>query len=127
VAGFAIPIRFFLWISLEQKNAKSGKLGQANSRSRRRKGIRDTLKSVRTNLGKDAFYTVPDLLFKHPALHELSGIENALGIKSVLDGPVQGTSFLGNRQRPPALFGQTDAVLAGDGAAPGNHLREQFV
>ena len=57
-------------------------------------------------------------------LDKLARIEDAVGIKGALHGAMQGAHFLRYSQRPPALLGQANAVLAGDGAAPGDDLRK---
>ncbi len=45
----------------------------------------------------------------------------------MLHGAVQRAHIFGDGQRPPALLGQADAVLAGDRALPGDDLGKQFV
>jgi len=40
---------------------------------------------------------------------------------------MQCPDFAGDGERPPAFFGQADAMFAGDGAFPGDDFLEQFV
>ena len=64
---------------------------------------------------------------ERPTLHELAGVEDAAGVEGALHGAMQVAHFPRDRQRPPALFGEADAVLAGDRAAPRNDLLEKLV
>ena len=60
-------------------------------------------------------------------LDELAGIENPVRVKRMFHRAMQFAHFFRDGQGPPALFGEADAVFAGDRAAPGQDLVEQLI
>src|SRR2546426_9210494 len=60
-------------------------------------------------------------------LQEFAGIQNVVRVKSALDFGVEGADFAGGGPGPPFLFGEADAVFAGNGAPELEDLREEIV
>jgi len=58
--------------------------------------------------------------------HKFVRIQKALRVQGEFERRVDGTADFGDGLRPPALFGNPDAVRACDGAAPGENLGKQF-
>src|ERR1043166_9747585 len=58
----------------------------------------------------------PAPLHRAASLNELAWVENSTRVEGVLYRAVQLADRLGDGQRPPGLFGEADAMFAGNGA-----------
>src|SRR5438105_3000537 len=58
---------------------------------------------------------------------EFPRIQNPVGIENLFELAMKIAHRLAGCVRPPAFFGQTDSVFAGNDAAPGQDLLKQFV
>src|SRR6267378_2627796 len=63
----------------------------------------------------------------HTASNELAGIKNAARIECLLDRAMNVADLFGHSHRPPPSFCKADAMFAGDGSPPGEHLLEQLI
>src|ERR1700731_2946041 len=57
-------------------------------------------------------------------LDKFSWVQNPVRVEDVFEFAMELADHPAGRVRPPALFGQTNTVFAGDNTAPGQHLRE---
>src|ERR1043166_1726439 len=69
----------------------------------------------------------PAPLHRAASLNELAWVENSTRVEGVLYRAVQLADRLGDGQRPPGLFGEADAMFAGNGALPGEGLAEKLI
>src|SRR4029077_6669508 len=60
-------------------------------------------------------------------VNKFSRIYDSVWIECLFEPPMQFTRHVAGRLGPPAFFGHPDSVLAGNYAAPGQHLCEKIV